>query len=569
LWLTQSRDAQLGPSTRKSSNIPEHCFLAEIIKPGTAMSPGIIQLGKTELRKASCLKKKIENLDRHRPTNEHKLPLTYKDKNGDEWKVKLSGLPVGHKDKKEGLFKGNGKKLELSEKFWSDYSGRHRHSVHSELKEGELIWLEPMHPDCKNITCEADIKSIQWSRWGRHGKAFKNLINSLKIFPDSLRRDGGVDMVTDLFGQIPAKGIPAAGPFSARIRPGNLIFFDAKGQTTIETLAPLLAPHPGCIAFYRDQEDLDLIDTNSPLKGYKVYRNTKERGDNAPWKYSVQGIYGEKGALKKPYRQKVNKTAELLNEGLIGRLRISFRALDSDELALLYAACSVDWKLGGGKPLGLGHCRVVSMKMIDEEGVDSFPMENSSTGDNLRLSKVDMERVEHIRKRIDLYKASQVPVSKLRYPRAVRKNRNTSRRAGHEWFVRHAAPRKKGKGLETIWTTGELEKTVQNSQIKAQALPALNAEDPSADSLYGYDIVGLEIESSKGTQRKIDKLVKFDPAIHAAENEKPGINVSQNQGSRALARSGRTYDEIITDGSLETSKKINKKKNKQQKSKKT
>ncbi len=349
-------------------------------------------------------------------------------------------------------------------------------------------------------------------------------------------------MVTDLFGQIPQKGIAAAGPFAARVRPGNLIFLDARDKTTTETLAPLAAPHPGCTAFYRDQENLDRIDGNSPLKGYKVYRNTRERGDHAPWKYSVQGVYQEQGSLKMPAQQKLNKTAELLNEGLTGKLRISFRALEANELALLYAACSVDWKLGGGKPLGLGHCRVTKIKMIDEDGNDSIPVEASETGENLKLLPGDLKRVAHLEKRIDLYRASQVPVDHLRYPRAVKQDKNISRRAGLSWFARHASPRKTGPGLETIWTRGELQQKMNATQIRAQALPRLDAADRTADLLYGYDMVELDVDTSDRKQRMVGRMETFETADHALPDEKAGPNTSQNRGTRRAVKSERSHE---------------------------
>jgi len=537
LWLTQGRDAQLGPS-KKMPDIPDNAFLAEVIRPGSGTFPGIVQLGETKLLKADDLSRSIPNLDRNRPTT-GKKPLRYQDSTGKEWKVKLSGRPIMRKGKKEGLFSGNGEELELTEDFWKTYQGRHRHAEHSELKKGDLVWLEPAQTDCTKISCAADIKSIQWSRWGRQGVALKAMIPST-VLPDSIRNDGGVDMVTDLFGQIPQKDM-AAGPFAARIRPGNLIFFDAKDKTITETLAPLAAPHPGCIAFYRDEENLDLINGKSPLKGYKVYRNTKERGENAPWKYSVQGVYGEQGALK-PSQQKVNKTAQLLNEGLTGKLRISFRAFGIDELALVYAACSVDWKLGGGKPLGLGHCRVTGLKMIDEDGNVTTPMGISENGKNLTPAQNDLKMTDHLKNRIALYRASQIPVEKLRYPRAVTKNNNQSRCAGLSWFARHAAQRKNGQGLETIWTTGDLKMTVKASQIKAQALPGLDADDPDADLLYGYDMVDLVDEKSGRNQRMVCRMEKFEAASHASPGEKAGVNTSQNRESRNSARSERSHE---------------------------
>ena len=545
LWLTQGRDAHLGPSG-KMPGVPDQAFLAQVVTPGSATSSGVVQLGETKLERADVLKKQISNLDRERPDAEKRQrSLVYQDSKGEEWKVKLSGRPINPKNKKEGLFKANGKLLELSESFWTSYQGRHRHSAMPELRRGDLVWLEPSKKDCTRIVCEADVKSIQWARWGRSGVSLKNIISSQvpQVLPDSMRIDGGVDMVTDLFGQIPKKE-GAAGPFAARIRPGNLIFFDAKDKTTTETLAPLAAPHPGCIAFYRDQDDLDKIDKNSSLKGYKVYRNTGERGNDAPWKYSVQGVYEEQGRLKMPAQQKLNKTAELLNEGLTGKLRISFRALDPGELALIYAACSVDWKLGGGKPLGLGHCRVTGIELIDEDGNISRPMEDAGTGNNLKMFQADQKQVDHLQKRIELYRTSQVPVERLRYPRAVSRNNNKNVRAGLSWFARHASPKKSGQGLETMWTKGELRQKVNASQIKAQALPRLDAADHNADLLYGYDMVDLDVDSSNRNQRLVGRMEAFAPSIHASSDETAGVNTSQNRETRKAVKSQRSHESM-------------------------
>ncbi len=535
LWLTQGRDVQLGPST-KNPDVPDHVFLAEVIRPGTANSPGKIQLGETELIKADTLKKKIRDLDYRRPTNGEKPLPPYED----IWKIKLSGRPIMRRNKKEGLFRGTGSQITLPASFWKDYQGRNRHSIRKELRKGDLVWLEPTDKKCSRITSQKDIKSIQWARWGREGKALKNMVPET-VLPDSLRSDGKVDMVTDLFGQIPNPNVPgAAGPFAARIRPGNLVFPDAKEKTFTEILAPLAPPHPGCIAFYRDQDDLDLIDKNSPLKGYKVYRNTKERGDHAPWKYLEQGVYIEKGKLKMPPQQKVNKTATLLNEGVTGRLRISFRALSPKELALLLAACSVDWKLGGGKPLGLGHCRVTDIKMLDEDGQRRIPMEVCPKGGNLKLLPGDEKLVDSLKLRISMYQASQVPVEKLRYPRAVTINKNKSSRAGLSWFARHASPKKSGTGLETIWTTGKLKNDAMGaSQIKAQALPRFDPDDPGNDCLYGYDMVERDVSLSNRKQRLVGQMEQFDPDIHTGSNERSGPNISQNRETRKEARAER------------------------------
>lgn len=141
---------------------------------------------------------------------------------------------------------------------------------------------------------------------------------------------------------------------------------------------------------------------------------------------------------------------------------------------------------------------------------------------------------------LDLYRASQVPVDRLRYPRAVTLNNKKTSRAGLTWFARHASPRKNGTGLETIWTGGTLQNTLKASQIKAQSLPRLSADDPFADLLYGYDMIDLDVDLSNRNQRKIGRMELFDPAVHAASTEKAGENISQNRETRKQIRNQRT-----------------------------
>lgn len=540
LWLTQGRDAQLGPSN-KNQSIPDKPFLAEVVRAGDSTQSGIIRLGTTKLVPAKDIKKKCDKIDDFRPTKEWKPVVTYEDDEG-EWKVKLSGAIPCRGKKKEGLYKPDGEEIELPKEFWRDYQGRHRNAVVKQLKKGDLIWLEPAKPDCEKITFVGDIKALQWARWGRHGKKLKDRLPPV-VIPDCLRADGAVDMVTDMFGQV--HFADKRMTFAGRVRPGNLVFKDAVDKVKAETLAPLMNPHPGCVAFYYDNNNLDELSVNSPLKGYKVYRNTVERGANAPWKYSVQGVYVEQGKLKMPEQQTVNKTAELLDEGCTGTLRIAFRSLLDNELALLLAALTVDWKLGGGKPLGLGHCRATSVTLIDEEGNRSNPMlPDTDENGNLQLQNADFELVKLLKGRIDLYRASQVPVERLRYPRAVEKNENQSKRAGLSWFARHASPKKTGRtGLETIWTKGALKSQVMNkSQIAAQALPALNVNDPHADQLYGYDMVELDVDTSKRNQRLVGRIETFAPAKHAVADEQAGENISQSRETRQKQRDARTTD---------------------------
>ena len=228
LWLTQGRDAQLGPN-KKMPGVPNEAFLAKVKQPGDATRAGIIELGETKLMEADWLGQGLDiRIDKKRPTA-GRTPLTYQDEDG-SWEVKLSGRPIRRRGKKEGLFKGLGKEIELPAKFWDDYQGRYRHSVFPELEKGDLIWLEPKDVNCKEIKSASDIKSIQWARWGHHGEKLERKLPQV-VIPDSMRRDGKVDRVTDLFGQIPHKDHShAAGPFAARIRPGNLVFYDLQNR---------------------------------------------------------------------------------------------------------------------------------------------------------------------------------------------------------------------------------------------------------------------------------------------------------------------------------------------------
>jgi hypothetical protein len=129
-------------------------------------------------------------------------------------------------------------------------------------------------------------------------------------------------------------------------------------------------------------------------------------------------------------------------------------------------------------------------------------------------------------------------------PRAVSQNNNKSFRAGLSWFARHASPKKSGPGLETMWTKGELRQKVNASQIKAQALPRLDAADHNADLLYGYDMVDLDVDSSNRNQRLVGRMEAFAPSIHASSDETAGVNTSQNRETRKAVKSQRSHESM-------------------------
>ena len=478
--------------------------------------------------------------------NANALAVGAKRTSAARWKLKLSGRPINPKGKREGVFLSDENRLlELPPQLWLAYSGRNVHGDRPELRKGDLVWLEPADPESTKIDRPEDVKSLQWARWGRHGQSLEEMIPQ-HVRPDYLRDDGLVDEVTDLFGQVPLEGGGKALAFAARLRPENLVFRDAaddpaKVQKKV-TLAPLAPPHPGCIAFYRDNHDPDAVSDSDPLCGYKVYRASSDGGDKAPWLYAVQGMYGDHGELKPP--KKVNKTCDLVSAGLMGTLRIAFRALTKRELAIMLQACAVPWRLGGGKPLGLGLCKVCVKQAIDEDGnvIDTSDLQ----------SLVPPE----IQQRVAAWVASQEPVAMVRYPRAAERNRNKISRGGHVWFKRHASPRMVSgnrdngcePGLQPLYIAGALVKRAceqgepvapQTPMVAGQILPPLQTEHPQDDVLYGYDGFGVEETQGDRAKRVFQAIEPFDPARHVTGQEQSGGNQGKDANFRKEQKGGR------------------------------
>ena len=407
------------------------------------------------------------------PDREHGRYFLKFNRNNDRFELNTYG--------QEAIFKKNNSAPEkVSAEKWGDYVGQNANGAHSNLFSGDLVWLE--------LGEDRSVQSLQWARWGHGGnksRRFRDLLPK-SLVPDSMNGDNQVDAVTDLFGMVPDKDVKNGLSFAARIRCHNLVFENAavNGLDKSIQLAPMGQPHPGCIAFYR-KEDV--------LNGYKVYRNAKD--DEKPWLYSVQGIFDDQGRdmdnAKFDKSQQV-KTVDLLKVGQKGRMKISFRALNGAELSLLLTACRVDWKLGGGKPLGLGHCKVSVKSAIDENGED------------IDLTAIDS--LDGIAERVELYNKSQEPVKNMRYPRAVESSRNHSvSRSGLQWFMRHASPSKKGN---------------------RQVLPSIVDED---QQLRGYDY--------KNGKKKNDPLEPFNPRESGSRPHGP--NTSPNADSRQQGRESR------------------------------
>jgi hypothetical protein len=577
VWLCQGRDRNLGPAGPSSpADTPASCFLARVTRPGTRSQAGIVKLGKTRLVKAQDLEAVARRcgIELSRPeAGQRAAPrwcnddaTSLKDRRDDQhrWQVKLSGRPVNERGKREGLFLDDGPEIELPASVWAAYLGRNRHGDHGELCVGDLVWLQPV-PSCVEIKRPEEVLSIQWARWGREGERLLDVVrcHHPEVLPDAFNPDGWVDEVCDLFGQVPRPDLAReafpdwreptperpgpAGPFAARIRPENLVFRGAAkgGIDRGVPLAPLQPPHPGCAAFYRDEPDPDRVANHGrPLRGYKVYRTTRERADGAAWHYQTQGVYDDAGRLKVG-GQKVNKTCDLLGEGHEGRLRVACRALSTRELALLLAACTVDWRLGGGKPLGLGHCRIVRVRVIDEDGKECLSFERQGE-DIATLPEPLGTTVSDIRPRLELWQATQQPVDRLRYPRAVNQNQNRKQRGGHAWFQRHAQPRKNERGarypegLQALWTEGPLqEKAGGKDRIAAQPLPLFSAARPNQDVLYGYDLIE---ERSQRDKKRVATLEPFDEQRHARQVDRSGGPQGQNRARRRDERKKSRLD---------------------------
>jgi len=560
-YLCQGRDVQLGPRGKYGpASKPANVFLAEVVQPGSSFRDGKIQLGQTRLVRLTDLERinqrPLPRGDRgptlwvELDTHGNPTAITTKQSHQTPWKLKVSGRPVGGRrileKKREGAFLPDGPTIDLPSSFWEAYSGRNVHGDRPELRKHDLIWLEPTDPDAVEIKDESDIASIQWARWGKRGqRLIDDKVVPRHIWPDAMQEGDDVDEVTNLFGQVPGRGQKATS-FAARIRPENLVFLDAKSRVVVEHLAPLAPPHPGCMAFYRDNDNPDDVSVEDGLRGYKVYRTSQERGEDAPWKFSAQGVYDDFGNLKSP-TQKVNKTCELLPDGCTGTLRIAFRALSRRELALLLLACTVPWRIGGGKPLSLGLCHVRLARILDEFGKDmefnapGFEGWKANTVEGVLAITGWQDDVSELAPRVTMWRESQRPVKRMRYPRAVNRNNNKNARGGHSWFQRHAAPRmvsagddgQREPGIGPMYIDGELKQLVRDlsddasepfdpamPMIAGQILPKFAADNPESDVLYGYDGIVTDSYQTDNRRTVVKKIEEFEPAQHVSGREK-------------------------------------------------
>jgi hypothetical protein len=573
-FLCQGRDKNLGPRGPFSPpDTPVAPIIAEVESPGNMFRSGTVRLGQTKLVNLKDLEQVYRKGPLPRGVRSQALwvgldsdgrvrDISDQSSSKTPWKLKLSGRPVNLRGKREGVFLAGNSTLTLSPQFWADYMGRNVHGDRPELKKGDLIWIEPSDPELREVKDEKDVAGIHWARWSRKGESLKAHIkkNFPFVMPEYLAENNQkdvVDEVTDLFGQVSPKSDRQVTNFAGRIRPENLVFFDAiaKLQRNVH-LAPLAPPHPGCIAFYRDNADPDDISDGDQLRGYKVYRTTRESGKVAPWLFTTQGVYDKQGRLQTP-QQAVNKTVDLLPAGLTGRLRIAFRALSKRELAILIQACQVSWRLGGGKSLGLGWCSVKLARLVGEDGLDmEVPGWKLNQEHGLCTVTGWQETVTDIAPRVRMWEASQTPVAKLRYPRAVDANNFGKSRGGHTWFQRHALPRmttnrdgSRENGLQPMHVAGKLKQRLlsegaaidnQNPLVAGQPLPPFNPDNPAADALFGHDAIGIHSESSDRSRQKVYiDLELFDEAQHISGQEKSEGNQGKNASFRKQNKDDR------------------------------
>lgn len=550
LWLCQGRDTPLGGFLKgKQDNL----YLAIVEKPGDSFHDGRVTWGPASLVKDSALQYVLQKIGFHKEPSQYNEPLwidnpenpmrTSKVETPEcPWRVKISGRKVNGKGTPhEGAFRpSRGATMILPASLWADYQGRNRNGVRPELRKGDLIWLQSQNVD-KTITGAGDVKSIQWARWGRTGNKLVKVIPP-GFLPDAINTDGKVDMVSDMFGTVFLNekeiGAGKITSFAARVVPENLVFKDAAGSVFKNNMPPLSSPHPGCVAFYLNNDNYDLLSINDPPRGYKVYRtSTKNEQDaDAPWHYEAQPIYNR--ATPKRFDDPSNKmlfSADLLPADKTGTLKISFRALNEKELSLLVLALTCDFRFGGGKPLGLGHCIAEQITIVKEDGtrLEFTPEKTATLPDGYSIDEAILNRAV-------FYCKTQIPVDNMRYPRFTKENGD---RGGMIWFSKFAMvkrnPNGPGTGLQTVWIGGKLREETGKEQMRAQALPKFKAEDPASDCLFGYDAQFLTQGPARDNRTIVIDVVAPDQS-RINPNAPRFDNVSQNSNTRQDNRNKRS-----------------------------
>ncbi len=494
-WFCRGRDVNLGNGmgngsktfkSFKTPQTPEKLFLAKVIRNGDSFHSGEIRIGKCQLVSLGDLPNGIHQAKGplYFTYQEGEKPVRWNsesDKGKIKWELKLSGKSPNSRNKKEALYAEDPEQqpITVPAELWADYIARNINGTHPELCTGDLVWIEPMSKAETSIVSANQIASFQWARWGKRGNKLDELLPEKSYLPNFRQKDGKVDFVTNLFGQVSETGDKTIPCFSGRIRPENLVFRDAVSKLCKKIpLAVMASPHPGCFSFYLKADELK-------LRGFKVYRNPQK--DDFPWEYKTQPIFDNHGNTADWNDSRLTHSADLLPSEQTGRLRIAFQALTPCELALLCRTCSLKyWRLGGGKPIGLGLCQPIlkSVTILEDDG--SF---RKAKPEEFQLDKNLCEKVE---KQAKIWEATQEPVKKMRYPRAAKKNKDSIQRGGHSWFGTFSSPKKSGEENEVqpVHVTEEFKilMNLSSQKLEGQHLPEFDQNDPEADVLYGYDV---------------------------------------------------------------------------------
>lgn len=550
-------------------------FLAEVLNPGNSSKPGTIRLFK-EVRLVSrnalveCLNSKDKQSDFNNfpediknkrfilenvrdfpvnidptnmlPVNEIVLERRIREcapNNSEGWRVRPSGTPVGlrytatkkllenlsskTRVKKEAMVRGEGLELVLPQKYWRQYEDVNPQNRHP-LEKGTIIWLEPADDALTAITNVDQIRSIQWTRWSKKTRMLCEGISS-EYWPDFAQsKPDQVDAVTNLFGQVNSSNYEDVPEFAGRIRAENLVFSGAKKTLENLPLAPLAQPHVGCFQFYKKKGPKG----QWMFRGYKVYRVSKD--DDTPWKYGVQFVCDNQGKMEDFNQQNQGKWVQKLPAGQIGHVRIAFRGLTDAELALLYTVCTTKWRLGSGKPFGLGLCATrACVQLWNDDGTISAPSVNS------------LLPAPEIANRKTLWEATQQPVAKVRYPRAGNRTQrnalnNNIHRGGHCWFSLFSS-------AQGNYTLKDLH-MANGSNIPGQLLPEFDIRNPSADWLDHLDIVPIVGGQNNGA----NQITELKPYSEIGLPENPGdcdnINNSLNAQMRQENRMARLPEKL-------------------------
>ena len=439
---------------------------------------------------------------------------------GPKWRLLLSGRAVKGKPKddgspaikKEALFIEGTDEITLPPALWKQCNDLMGDSKNT-LDQGDLVWLEPKDEFLRKIVAgrrptltTEDVKTIQRTRWYKKSANLLERIDEAWM-PDFLRNDGLVDCVTNLFGQVNNTGNKKVPCFAGRVWAENLVFEDCKKDVQTVDLAPLCNPHPGCYQFYQSKDQFR-------FRGYKVYRVARE--GETPWRYDLQGqgVFDNQGKLIDFKNQEIARRVQLLPAQKTGKLRIAFHALTPEELQLLYTTCTATWRLGGGKPLGLGLCQTKAQVFLWNDQTGKLEADTQDWTVRGALAKL-------VGSRLDKWEKSQEALPTMRYPRAASQNNWSKQRGGHAWFPTFSTTKKnQGKQFERKLQ----EVASRNGNLPGQFLPELDDAD---QALYGYDVLLVK------NGRRFDAF-RQDPPTEVADSsgQRRPENTSNNRQSR-------------------------------------